>query len=141
MDSALANQLSSEFEAAFSKISPELAKLLQKNGISQTFELSLGSGLFTMATMAGVCCLINGKLRCPCFNCPGATSKDTLGLDDEKTAQLCRDAEAQLQSISSQLSPGLQQVKESFDIQIKLDPASEKSQISCEFVNGVLVCS
>lgn len=141
MDSSLANQLSSEFEAAFSKILPELAKLLQKNGISQTLELSLGSDLFTMATMAMVCCLVGGRLKCPCTGCQAATSKDTLGLDTEKAAQLCRDAEAQLHSISSQLSSGLQQAKESFDIQIKIDPASEKSQVSCEFVDGVLVCS
>ncbi len=141
MDSALANQLSSEFEAAFSKILPELAQLLQKNELSQALELSLGSDLFNTAMAAQGCCLINGMLKCPCSNCQAATSKDALGLDAEKAGQLCRDVEAQLHSISSQLSPGLQQAKESFDIQFKVDPASEKSQVSCEFVNGVLVCS
>ncbi|NJM46622.1 MAG: hypothetical protein HC860_10970 [Alkalinema sp. RU_4_3] len=140
MDSALANQLSSEFEAAFSKILPELAQLLRKNGISETLEVSLGSDMFNTAIAARGCCLINGMLKCPCSNCQAATSKDTLGLDAESAAQLCRDVAAQLHSISSQLSSGLQQAKESFDIQLKLDPASEKSQISCEFVNGVLVC-
>jgi hypothetical protein len=140
MDSALEKQLSSEFEAAFSKILPELAQLLQKNGISQTLDVSLGSDLFNTAMAARGCCLVNGWLKCPCTGCQAATSKDTLGLDAEKAAQLCRDMETQLHSISSQLSSGLQQAKESFDIQLKIDPASEKSQVSCEFVNGVLVC-
>jgi hypothetical protein len=141
MDSALEKQLSSEFEAAFSKILPDLAQLLQKNDISQTFELSLGSDLFNTAMAAANCCFINGKMRCPCSNCQAATIKDTLGIDTEKAGQLCRDVEAQLKSTSSQLSPGLQQAKESFDIQFKVEPASEPSQVSCEFVNGVLVCS
>jgi hypothetical protein len=141
MDSALEKQLSSEFEAAFSKILPELAQLLQKNDISQTLELSLGSDLFNTAMAARSCCFINGKMKCPCSNCQAVTSKDALGLDGEKAGQLCRDVEAQLQSTSPQLSPSLQQAKESFDIQLKIDPASENSQVSCEFVNGVLVCS
>jgi hypothetical protein len=141
MDSALEKQLSSEFEAAFSKILPELAQLLQKNDLSQTLELSLGSDLFNTAMAAQGCCFINGALKCPCSNCQAATSKDALGLDAEKAGQLSRDVEAQLHSISSQLSPSLQQAKESFDIQFKVEPASENSQVSCAFVNGVLVCS
>jgi hypothetical protein len=141
MDSALEKQLSSEFEAAFSKILPELAQLLQKNDISQTLELSLGSDLFNTAMAVQGCCFVGGRMICPCSNCQAATSKDALGLDTEKAAQLCRDVEAQLHSTSSQLSPGLQQAKESFDIQLKIEPANENSQLSCKFVNGVLVCS
>lgn len=141
MDSALASQLSSEFEAAFSKILPELAQLLQKNDISQTLELSLESDFLDVAMVAQFCCFINGKMRCPCPVGQTTASKDALELDGEKAGQLCRDVEVQLHSISSQLSPVVKQVKESFEIQLGINPDSVNGHLSCKFVDGVLVCS
>jgi hypothetical protein len=141
MDSALASQLSSEFEAAFSKILPELAQVLQSYKISQTLEVFLESDFLDVAMAARSCCLIKGILYCPCRLLTAESNKDSLGLDEEKAGQLSSDVESKLRTVFPQLSPVVKQVKESFEIQLGINPDSVNGHLSCKFIDGVLVCS
>jgi hypothetical protein len=141
MDSALAKQLSSEFEASFSKIMPELVQTLRNYEISKPLEVTLGADFFDTAMAARNCCFIAGKFRCPCSASAAEAKQSTLELAEEKAEQLCRDIEAMLRTALPQLSPVVKQAKENFEAQIMIDPVSEKGQISCQIVNDVLVCS
>jgi hypothetical protein len=140
MDSALAPQLSQEFEAAFSKILPDLAQVLQSHKVSQTLELTLTSDWFDMEMAARGCCFINGVLKCPCRG-QVAEDKATLGLDEETAGQLRKDVESKLYAASDQLGPILKQATEKFEIQVGINPDNLKGQLSCKFVDGVLICS
>jgi hypothetical protein len=140
MDSALAPQLSQEFEAAFSKILPDLAQVLQSHKVSQTLELTLTSDWFDMEMAARACCFIAGVLYCPCRRLT-TESKDGIEVDEETAGKLSKDIEAKLSAASDQLGPILKQATEKFEIQVGINPDNLKGQLSCKFVDGVLICS
>jgi hypothetical protein len=146
MDSqnATATSVVSEFESGFSKILPDLAKLLQKYQISKTLQIDVGG-----TSLAGcTCCLINGAMKCGSFyGRPGMAPEDTLGLTFEKAEQFCKDVEAKLSEVFSSLSEATKQTNETFKLYMFINPTPDSpgKPVVCQWVSqgdiNTLECS
>lgn len=135
------NQVSHEFESAFSEILPDLYQLLQQYQqyqISETFKMVLFDLVHDSIVLNSCMCGLNYQKPC---NCPPRTTTEP-GLDSETAEQLCAEIDSILFTILPRLSESAQQIDESFEVHFSINPAAvNNSCVSCEFVDGVLVCS
>ena len=148
MDSVKAQQLSSEFESALSKVLPDLAQLLQKNQVSKTLEIDLGSDFLNVANTATcTCCYIKGVLKCGSMYSPPApmsAGEDTLGMTPDQSLMFCKDVELKLSTVLPALSQFVKPVNEFFEIHFLIDPATVNpgQSVVCQWgSDSILQCS
>jgi hypothetical protein len=138
MNSVMTNQLSHDFESAYSEILPDLYQLLQHYQVSISSAITIHS-----------CVWCNGSTYCypnmpppPCPRPRPFDGPEELGLDIEKTQQFYTDVDSKFSTISPRLNQAVQQMDESFEIHFLIDPATDSnSHAICRFVDGILICS
>jgi hypothetical protein len=144
MNSEIANQVSHEIKSALFEIQPDLYQLLQFHQISSTLEIHLldvHAQVLDVHAQAVGSCWCRGVLQRPC-QCAGGPDPEVLGLNPVKTQQLCTDVDSKLSLVLPRLSQFAQQMDESFEVHILIDPVTvSNSHISCRFVDGVLLCT
>lgn len=145
MDSDKAQQLSNAIEVALSEGLPDMEKLLHNYHILGVLEIHLiDINQLQLYPNSFVCCNVRGIIRCCTLGYgPGLQSDFTLGLDAEKTQQFCSDVTAKLKQILPSLGQSIPPSGESFEVHLRLDPATVISQhpIVCEWIDGNLRCS
>ena len=140
MDANTTTQLSNEFESALSEILPDLYQLLQSYQISTTLEIVLFDlcDLADESHLRGISCVCGKQYQNPCK----CTDPPGLEMDLETAQQFCTDIDSTLSMILPRLGQSAQQVDESFEVHFLIDSApANSSQLSCRFVDGVLLCS
>ena len=139
MVNSTVNQLIHEFESALSEILPNLHQLLQQYQILETLEIALFA-LAAKVSITGGGCMCGRIYQNPC-QCRPFTPLG-LGLDSETAQQFCTEVDSILFTILHRLSQAVQQMDESFEVHIFIDPATVSNRhMFCRFVDGVLVCS
>jgi hypothetical protein len=142
MDSNIDNPLSDELESALSEILPSLYQLCQNYRITKSINIDLNSPNLDDFSPLGCIRCIDPTGR-PYYVC-GANPSCLLGADDnsglelppEKVEQFCTDLASKLSTIGDRLSKS-QPIDAQFAAQILIHPP----RMSCQLVDGVLVCS
>jgi hypothetical protein len=142
MNTANATQLSNEFQSALSEILPGLYQLCQNYRITKSINIDLKSpNPDDFPTFRCIRCIdFNGSPYYVCGPNPacllGADDNSGLELPPEKVEQFCTDLASKLSTIGARLSQS-QPIDAQFAVQILIHPP----RMSCQLVDGVLVCS
>ncbi|AFZ01065.1 hypothetical protein [Calothrix sp. PCC 6303] len=144
---ATATSVISEFESGFSKILPDLAKLLQRYNVSTSITLEIEvESPFSSATFGCTCCFVNGVMKCG-TGYRISLPEGGVGLDVEKAEQLCKDVQSELSKVLRNLSEAAKQTNGTFKLQIFINPAptAPRKPIVCQWVSqndrNTLECS
>jgi hypothetical protein len=149
MDSQNATETSvvSEFESGFSKILPDLAKLLQKYNVSTSITLQIEvKSAFSPAASGCTCCFINGVMKCG-TGYRISLPQGGVGLDAGEAEQLCKDVQSELSKVLRNLSEAAKNTNGTFKVQIFINPTptSPGKPIVCQWVSqgdiNTLECS